>query len=194
MPGRQEEKEIRVFILTAIVAVTMLISGMGMFFYRDIFLYGKLCQKHARFEHRCEECHVSWTGASVGKCSGTCHARLKIRDEKHTQLNINCMICHQDHLGLNYDSSLLANKRCIECHRDFNHTEQLTNKILVLVDKKTRQLNELIKQNVASIINSPTCPYLYSRHDCISCHKFHLKKKEEEDEYEGYEMYPTNNR
>lgn len=161
-----------------------------MFFYRNIFLHGKLCQKHARFEHRCQECHVSWAGVNVERCSDTCHGKLKTKGEKHTQLNINCLICHQDHLGLNYDSMSSANKRCIECHRDLNHTNRLTNEILILVDKKTRQLNKLIKQNEASIMDSPKCPYLYTRQDCIGCHNFHLKKKDIEDEYEGYDMYP----
>lgn len=77
--------------------------------------------------------------------------------------------------------------------RDINHTEQLTNKILVIVDKKARRLSKLIEQNMASILNFPMCFYLFSRQDCASRHKFYLKRKDEEDEYEGYDMYPESN-
>lgn len=168
----------------------MLVSGLGLFFYRIIYVNGKLCQQHARFEHKCHECHVSWSGVSVRKCEGTCHGKLRIRGENHPKLNISCLLCHQDHLGINYNSRPLSNKRCIECHRDVNLTGNLTNKILFLIDKETRQLSKLIEENAASVMDSPECPYLHSRDDCASCHTYHIKEKELEEELEGYDMYP----
>jgi hypothetical protein len=74
--------------------------------------------------------------------------------------------------------------------RNRKHTTQSRNQIMVLVSKNTRHRNKTIEQITASNADSPNCPYLYNRGNCIGCHNFHLKKKVEEDEYEGYNIYP----
>lgn len=61
----------------------------------------------------CSACHTPVQGIDLARCN-TCHVALV--SVKHSTARLNCLDCHTEHHGEDFNPSLVARLACVKCH------------------------------------------------------------------------------
>ena len=136
-------------ILAIVGAILALAVGIGVFCSSGAANPGPLIAGHAAFESNCSECHqaltpigadsvrnLSWLGIeeteSVNHTFDACTAchhdsTDPIGDHYQAKMGAdwslrdkNCVLCHADHQGRDFNLTLVSDQRCVQCHQNLD--------------------------------------------------------------------------
>jgi hypothetical protein len=180
-----------------ILIMTILLSFYNGNVFAQLISPGKLTRSHSKLEGlgNCEKCHQLGKGVVDSSCL-SCHEKLvqRIKNNKgyHAALKRQCIECHTDHKGADYDIMKFDTK-------SFDHNKTGYE----LKEKHKTECNKCHKKEKTYLGLSVACASCHTDvhkkalpEDCLKCHDFSGWKKVtfEHDKYSKYKLAGKHNK